>query len=350
MTEARKTPDEIVAIRAANPKMRERDLARIHGFSEAELVAAHCGRGSRRLRVDVAALLNGLPAAGEVMALTRNESAVHEKIGPYEGVSVGAGASMVLGKEIDLRIFPQRWASGFVVEKTGEDGAVRHSLQFFDAAGDAVHKVHVRPATDRAAWDALVHSLLHDDQSPGISVPALDPPLPAGPPADAAELRRRWKLLTDTHQFFGMLRDLNLERQQALGMAGDDNAWMLASDSVPQLFSAAAASGLPIMVFVGNRGCIQIHAGPIHEIKTMGPWLNVMDPTFHLHLRLDQIEAVWAVRKPTSAGHVSSVEAFDAAGELIIQFFGKRQEGTDERPEWRQLVETLPTADRSNAA
>ena len=56
-----------------------------------------------------------------------------------------------------------------------------------------------------------------------------------------------------------------------------------------------------------------------------------MDPTFHLHLRQDHIAETWAVRKPTKDGHVTSLEAYNAEGEMIIQFFGKRKEGSDER-------------------
>ena len=80
-------------------------------------------------------------------------------------------------------------------------------------------------------------------------------------------------------------------------------------------------------------------------IKPMGPWLNVMDETFHLHLRTRPYRArLWAVRKPTKDGHVTSVEAYDADGEMIIQFFGKRHEGEDEREDWRFLAENLPRA------
>jgi putative hemin transport protein len=82
----------------------------------------------------------------------------------------------------------------------------------------------------------------------------------------------------------------------------------------------------------------------------MGPWLNILDETFHMHLRLDHITEVWAVRKPTSDGHVTSLECFGADNKLIIQFFGQRQEGTDERAGWRSLVEALPRRNRSNAA
>jgi putative hemin transport protein len=82
----------------------------------------------------------------------------------------------------------------------------------------------------------------------------------------------------------------------------------------------------------------------------MGPWLNVMDETFHLHLRTDHIAELWAVRKPTADGHVTSLEGLDAKGEMIIQFFGKRKEGSSERAEWRSLVEELPRPEAVVAA
>lgn len=338
-----KSAETIRQLRARHPQMRERDFARIHAISEAELVASNVGLGTTRLRPDVPALLEGLRDVGEAMALTRNESVVHEKIGPYEEVVNGHGTAMVLGKQVDLRIFPRHWRHGYAVEKTADGGAVRRSLQFFDAQGHAIHKIHARPATDLAAWQRLVETLRHPEQVDTIVVePKLTKPERDGAPADRATLRERWAALTDMHQFFGMLAELNLDRLTALEMVGADYAWQLDAAAVPQLLDRAAASALPLMVFVGNRGCIQIHSGPIATVKPMGQWLNVMDETFHLHLRLDHISAVWAVRKPSSKGHVTSVEVYDAAGELVIQFFGQRQEGFDERPEWRDLVAALP--------
>lgn len=347
-----RTPEEIRELRARNPEMRERDFARIHKISEAELVAAHIGHGAVRLRVDVEALLNGLPACGEVMALTRNESAVHEKIGPYENVNIGANAGIVLGKQIDLRIFPRRWAFGFAVEKTGKDGEVRRSLQFFDSEGTAVHKVHAREATDGAAWDLLVARLLSDDQSPQLELsPVTDPgAVDSAAAANRDELLKNWQQLTDTHQFFGMLKRLNLTRHQALHMIDADYAWPLDLSATAQLLNGAAGTDLPIMVFIGNHACIQIHSGPIAKVGEMGPWINIFDETFHMHLRLDHIAEAWLVRKPTSDGHVTSVECYGADQQLIVQFFGKRQEGRDEREQWRALAEGLPRQQQSTAA
>ncbi|CAN7568632.1 hemin-degrading factor [Devosia sp. LjRoot3] len=345
-----KTAEDIRSLRALHPQMRERDFARIHGITEGQLVAAEVGRTATRIKADVEAVLKGLPGVGEVMALTRNESAVHEKIGPYEKASFNPHASIVLGDQIDLRIFPSRWVHGYAIEKTAEDGSTKRSLQFFDRAGNAVHKVHGRPATDVAAWNALVETLRHDEQVDVIEVTPYPPTKIDGEAASIDALRDAWSAMTDTHQFFGLLKKLNFHRLDAVESVGEDFAWQLDHTAVDAMFRKVAGTDLPIMVFVGNDGCIQIHSDPITNVSAMGPWLNVLDETFHLHLRLDHVVAAWAVRKPTKDGHVTSVELYDENRELIIQFFGQRHEGVDERPEWRAVVEQLPLFSTSNAA
>ena len=341
--QSKPSAQEIRRARIDNPKMRERDLSIQLGVSEADLVAAHIGEGVRRIEPRVADVLRGLEAVGEVMALTRNESAVHEKIGVYDKVVIGERASMVLSSQIDLRIFPGAWVHGFAVEKKDGEGTVRRSLQFFDRAGNAVHKVHLRPESNIDAYEALVASLISENQSQEIETVPVEKPSPAsGKVGSRDELRERWETMTDVHQFFGILKDLNLDRRQALGMVGQDFAWQLDTDSIAAMFNHAVNEEIPIMCFVGNQGCVQIHSGPIKNIKTMGPWLNVLDETFHLHLRADHVSELWAVRKPTKDGHVTSLEAYDANGEMIIQFFGKRHEGNVERADWRLIAENLP--------
>jgi putative hemin transport protein len=351
MTETtRPTPAEIRAFRAENLKMRERDIAAKLGISEAALIAAEVGISAIRIDADVDRFLARVGGLGEVLALSRNESAVHEKIGIYENIKAGVQSAIVLGENIDLRIFPKRWTHAFAVRKIDGEQE-RFSLQFFDKAGDAVHKVHLRPQSDVAAYHSLVAELRLDTQSQdfledrsGYQSGDVDGEV------SRDELRDHWSRMTDTHQFFGLLKKLKIGRQAAIRTVGDDYAWKLDGDAVTQMMHAAARQGLPIMCFVANDGIVQIHSGPIFNVKAMGPWINVMDPSFHLHLRQDHIAETWAVRKPTSDGHVTSVEAYGADGEMIIQFFGKRKEGFDERRDWREIVESLPKAAASVAA
>ncbi|MAM13656.1 MAG: hemin-degrading factor [Rhizobiaceae bacterium] len=350
-----KTPEDIRAFRRDNPKMRERDIASQLGISEAELVAAEVGLTATRISPEPSRLLAHAESFGEIMALSRNESAVHEKIGIFENIKNGKKAAIVLGENIDLRIFPSRWAHAFAVTKTDDEGREKLSLQYFDVTGAAVFKVHWRPKSSIEAYRAFVEAHKLDDDSQTIEtgeIKAHDADHARDPQAvDVEVLRDRWTALTDTHQFFGMLNDLKVHRQTAISTVGDDYAFRLADDAVATLLHKAAEDeDLPIMVFVNNNGIVQIHSGPVKKIVEMGPWINVMDPTFHLHLRRDHIAEAWLVRKPTSDGHVTSVEAFNAAGEMIIQFFGKRMEGYAERPAWRALVESLPRRNETAAA
>ncbi|MCV9961461.1 hemin-degrading factor [Pararhizobium sp. BT-229] len=346
----RPTPSEIRAYRAANPKLRERDIAAQLGISEAALVAAECGLTAIRIDGDANRFLERAAELDEVMALTRNESAVHEKIGVFENIKPGKHASIVLGENIDLRVFPGAWAHGFAVTKTDGD-TVRRSLQFFDRQGVAVHKVHLRPASNLEAYQSIVEAFTLEDQSQEfVAEAATESTEGDAGEVDVTLLRDEWSRMTDTHQFHGLLRKLNLGRRQALQSVGEDFAWKLQPGAVEEMMRQSAQVELPIMCFVGNHGVIQIHSGPVENIQTMGPWLNVMDPTFHLHLRTDHLAEIWAVRKPTADGHVTSLEALDAKGDMVIQFFGKRKEGFAEREEWRSIMENLARLDITVAA
>lgn len=333
---------------------RHRDIAAAMGLSEGELIAAHVqpdadgsdGLAALRLQGPWPALVAALETVGEVMALTRNPHAVHEKTGLYRRASAegpaGREIGLVLGDEIDLRLFYGQWQHGFAVAEAGERG-LQQSLQFFDAAGTAVHKVFARSGTDRAAWQRLVQRHLAARQGPGLAV--AEAPAPAGEKpddaVDAAAFREQWASLRDTHHFHGLLRRHGLTRTQALRLAEPRFAQRVESGAAHEVLQAAAAQGLAVMVFVGNPGAIQIHTGPVRRVMRMGPWLNVMDPGFNLHLREDRISAAWVVRKPTVDGLVTSLELFDEDGGVIAQFFGERKPGRPELGAWRRLTDGL---------
>lgn len=324
------TPEHIRALREADPLSRARDFAATHNLTEAELVAA---MGGLRIDPHPDRIFPQLEALGEVMALTRNDSAVSEIVGTYTDFHPGDRASMVTGPRIDMRMFPAHWVHAFAVE----EGAKR-SLQIFDAAGRAVHKVHLREGSDVAAFHALVAALRRPDASVAPEPAPQDDP-PQADPTRADALRHGWDAMTDTHQFMKLTRDLKMNRLGAYRVAGAPYAVPLPPDAVTRMLEQAAARQLPIMVFVGNRGCIQIHQGPVMNIKAMGPWINVLDPGFDLHLRQDHVAEAWCVTKPTRRGPAISVEAFDAKGALIAQVFGARRDG---RPDdWATLTAGL---------
>lgn len=331
----------------APPKpLRPIEAAAALGLSEGEWLTRHApadaGVRLTRLGAPAAEILKALTPLGTVMALTRNAACVHEKDGVYDHIDIGPAMGLVVNHDIDLRLFMRHWHSAYAVETPQKDGSIRHSLQFFDAHGTAVHKIFARPATSLAAWDALVQRF-EGDFEPVTTTPR---PLPAAPRPDAdidvAALRDGWDRLKDVHDFFGLLRRLHAHRQQALRLAGAPYARPIAATAIRPLLEHCAATAIPIMCFVGNDGCIQIHSGPIHNVKVMGPWLNVLDKGFNLHLREDMIAAAYAVWKPQADAAVHSIELFADDGSLIAQFFGERKPGRPEIAAWAAAVRAIP--------
>ncbi|WP_313352189.1 hemin-degrading factor [Paracoccus sp. (in: a-proteobacteria)] len=326
---------------------RPYDLAERLGVPEAALVAARVGHGTLRVDPLPGRLIPCVQALAEVMALTRNRSCVIEKIGTYNDFHDGEHAAMTLDPEIDLRIFPRHWTHAFAVEQETGTGT-RRSIQIFDTAGDAVHKIHLRETSDLTAWDTLRRDLALADQSDGAHFEPrapVEPPKPNPERADA--LRQEWAQMTDTHQFNILIRRLKMNRLGAYRIAGGPLVTPLTPEAVPALLERIHADGVGVMFFVGNMGCIEIHSGTILSLKPMGPWLNVMDPRFNLHLRTDHVAEVWAVDKPTKRGPAISVEAFDAEGALIFQCFGLRPEKGGDAEAWATLVAELPALARA---
>jgi len=344
------TRDRFAQARAMG--LRHKEAAASIGLSEGAAIAAHGGAHDRplqsvALRGDWLALLQALQACGPVLALTRNETTVHEKTGVYENLSATGPVGLALGEAIDLRLFFMHWHAGFAVTEAAANPGTPASLslQFFDAHGLAVHKVFCREATDRAAFEAVMQRF----GEPALGYVFRDKPPAPAPRADAEidapALLDAWAAMQDTHEFFPLLKKFNVERQQSLRLAEGRFTRRVAPSALRELLQEAAFDGAPIMVFVGSPGCIQIHSGPVARIEPMeirgAQWLNVLDPGFNLHLREDAIAHVWVVEKPTSDGVVTSVEAFDGTGELMAMFFGVRKPGQPEREDWRTVVSKL---------
>jgi putative hemin transport protein len=320
-----------------NPKTRIRDAAKELNTSEAELVATGIGETAVLLEGDFRELIKEVGSLGHVMALTRNDHVVHERKGVYERISFNNHVGLVLGEDIDLRLFLGDWKFGFAVSEND-----RHSLQFFNSFGEATHKIYLTDKSNKEAYDTLVSKYRAADQEVKLLVsekPESPTEPEADPEIDVAAFQAEWLALKDTHDFFTLLRKYKLSRKQALRHAPEGYAYQIKPESMKAVFDAASESQLPIMVFVSNPNCIQIHTGPINKIFVMGPWLNIMDPEFNLHLREDAIAEAWIVRKPTEDGIVTGIELIDKDGVMFNQFFGKRKPGIPELAEWPELLE-----------
>ncbi|HFK5562685.1 TPA: hemin-degrading factor [Elizabethkingia anophelis] len=326
-------------LKAEMPHLRIRNAAEQLGVSEADLLVTNIGEGVTVLNPDFAGILTDVQQLGKVMALTRNDECVHERKGTYlNGDFSSPHAQLFVGEDIDLRIFLSSWKHAFAVVE-GD----KKSLQFFGKDGLALHKIYLTKDSNADAFDTITDKYKADVRNQEFVFEALAPKAAEKPDTDidVEAFRKEWSELKDTHDFFAMTRKYGVTRTQALCLASDEFVTKIDPSKVVTLLETASERKLPIMVFVGNRGIIQIHTGEVNKVLWYNTWINVMDPDFNLHLDTEKIAEAWVVKKPTEDGLVHAVEVFNKDGEFIAQFFGKRKPGMPELQEWKDLVAEL---------
>ena len=325
-----------------HPKKRIREAAAALGVSEAELVATEVGKGVVKLEGDFSELYKQLPALGRVMSLTRNDACVLEHKGLFENINIqgeGHKVGTLIGS-IEARAFFNVWKFAFAGETKTAHGSMKN-IQFFDSSGVAVTKIYLQEEGGNSeAYQKIVDTYKATDQSNVIGViPEVIPQYQEN--IDEEAFRADWNALKDTHEFFGMLRKYKVNRLRALEIAGNNYTRKIDKTQLRPMLEKAAKDVLPVMIFAGSKGNIQIHQDVIRTVRVMDNWLNILDPDFNMHLNMDEITDVWIVKKPTSDGEVTSIECFNKDRELMVQFFGLRKPGKPELEEWKTLVRSL---------
>ncbi len=338
------------ALLEEKPNLRIRNAAQSLGVSELELLLSR-GEGVQALKPTFGALMSALDGVSDVMILTRNDQVVHEITATFKKFTVvGKGTMGLAVGDIDVRVFLNQWAHGYLVtEHTGK--IARESLQFFSANGQAVHKIYKTDATDSAAWDALLGTYLDNALPwPELTETSARELRADASTIDVAALRKDWSELKDVHHFHAMLKRNKVDRLTAVELVGTEWVRRLKTTTdevhspLDRILEQAKSSICPIMVFVGNPGIVQIFTGTVENLKRTGPWMNVLDKGFNLHANTDAITDWFVVRRPSSDGMVTSLEGYNANGEIVITLFGDRKPGNPESTHWQREVEALENA------
>lgn len=113
------------------------------------------------------------------------------------------------------------WHFGFAVQEGN-----RHSLQFFDKDGEAVHKIYLTEQSDAAAYEALVAKYQAETQGSFPQTSPTDTATGEAPDSDidVAGFQQARLDLKDTHAFFGLLQKFGVGRHQAMRLAPEGHA------------------------------------------------------------------------------------------------------------------------------
>lgn len=324
------------------PNIRIRDAAFELNTSEMALVATQCGKGNIRLRPDFKGILESLNKLGDVMALTRSDHAVHEAHGTYQDMKIHGSVALFFNPGVDARFFLDKWEAAYAVNEND-----RHSIQFFDKEGVAVHKVYVTKKTKKKAYQNLINTYTSDYQETFIVSPqqALNDEKindEVEEHIDPASLRESWLAIQDVHEANSIIKSYGQHRRDEIYQAlGKDLAQELPINSVEKLLTMASEKSVEIMVFVMNDAAVQSYSGSVKELLRTGPWFNVLDPQFNLHLRTDGIGKIWLIRKPTKEGWVTTIDVLDTEDTQFLLISDNRKRGEMESSEWQDLCYDL---------
>ena len=210
----------------------------------------------------------------------------------------------------------------------------------------AVHKVYLTDKSDKNAYNELVEKFKADEQTTELNVEAKKAKPEDRPDSeiDVEGLRETWANMKDTHDFFPMLGKFRVGRKQALRLAEDKFSKEVPAETFKTVLEMARDRKVPIMVFVGNDGIIQIHTGEVENVLEARGWFNVMDEDFNLHINQGEVGSAFIVRKPTVDGIVTSLELFNKSDKDIALFFGKRKPGIPEREDWQKLIADIESS------
>lgn len=330
--------DAWLALQTAEPPPRQRDAAAQIGVSEGALVQAKAAYGDAVAlsldEIDVfRACLAELSRAGEAMFLTRNPDCVNEAHGMLSAASPTSDDAAVQfivsgdDRAAELSLDFHAIGTAFFVREATRSG-IRHSVQLFNSAGCALLKIYKTLKSHPMRFDRIAE--LFDQAEPQRFHASGEPSVSSAPreeSLDAAALEARWLASRDRSEIETLLSRTRTARPSAYRALDGSLSTRIDVDAAYRLLQGAATTGTVISIRTGNSGCTQTVSGAVRNVKRMGPWLNVLDPGFHLHLRESEIAEAWVVRAPTREGVLSWVDCLGVDGASVAQFFGRRPDG-----------------------
>ncbi|MBO1927059.1 hypothetical protein J3998_05665 [Thiomicrorhabdus sp. 6S2-11] len=318
---------------------RAREAAKTLGISEAEYVALSYPSQAQPLDIDrLQDLLIAVQNLGEVMALTRNDSMVFEHHGSYYNPRFRHNHMILENPPIDIRLRLNDVSWGFSVNENE-----RLSLQFFDTEGRAIHKIYLTEKSDHHAYHYLIQKYCTKFVMPSPKSSDHKGELKAQPSEQEwLEFKKRWEQMTNSHQLNPLLKSYGISRPQAYQQLVDV-ATQINPDSVKFTLEQLALLQVPVLIFAPNGVCTQIHNGTIDKLMETGPWLNVLDKTFHMHLNLPSVSQAWKVYKPSDQEIIESIEWFDHANQPIAMLYlhPKARKDPTMTAKWQGLLTSI---------
>lgn len=283
-------------------------------------------------------IVKAFEKAGTFTVRTSSGGVAIEQTGVIDEVFLrGEGQfASVVQDNMDLRFLLKRLSRA-------EMHPAHTTIDIYNEAGVLATSFHGADKDAKAAIEELVRRYGTDHAEAQISNAGNRRPGLSDKDVDVEAVRADWKAMTNVHHFEALLAKHRVGRLQAFRMMNGDFTHELTAEAFPDLLQKLDATGEKVMVFVANRGFVQIFSGPAKAPKRVGHGWEIVHEQSKVFVPDSALAHLWLVNKPTAAGIISSLEIVsEAEDQALASIFGKHPHGDPQPASWLDLLNTLP--------
>lgn len=248
-----------LAFQDENPKVRIRDAAKKIGVSEAELLSTEIDDSASFLSIiSLKDFIKDILLIDKVMFLIRNDIVVHEKIVRSKDVELIDNQIIFIknNNSILLDFNKQLFKYAFFQKKLHANKELR-SFQFFDASGHSILKIYLK-GKDSLQFDNI---------------------------ALKYKSKYNYELQSELHLEFSAVGATDIAPDLPFSINKSKSvARNMPSNSLRLILENASSSKIPIQIHGFGLGAVQYHRDIVRNIVDYGPWINVIDRDFNLHV------------------------------------------------------------------
>ena len=309
--EYNKIQKQWIVFQKENKKVRIRDAANTLKISEASLLSTEIDEKTYFLHINnFEDFFNKILNIDRLMFLIRSDISVHEKV--FNGADLQFKKNKFISKEdsdLILKFNKQLFKHSFFQKKKHGNRELR-SFQIFDEIGNAIFKIYLK-GKDKSLFDQIALEYKTEYQ------------YELQKESDKGEMMRNVGA-----NFLGTIDFYFIPKNNAFEI----NDKKLNKNSLRNILIKASDSKLPIQIHGLGLGCTQYHYGLVKNIVDYGPWLNVIDKKFNLHILEKNLVKSSLYTYEVNKSQYYSVEFFDdqcnhILGVTSIKGFEKEFEG-----------------------
>ena len=278
---------------SSNKKIRIRDAADKMHVSEAELLSTEINEGVSFLLIpELEIFIKDIMMIDRIMLLIRSDNIVHEKtiktntlkLKDNQIIDMENNKSLLL--EFDKKLFKY----AFFQKKMHANRELR-SFQFFNDKGHANLKIYLK-GKDLYAFDSI--ALKYESKY-------------------NYEMQSNLNIESSDYVDFSLNIYLPFNIDRAAPIIND-----IDSKSLRLILERASKMKTPIQIHALGLGAIQYHMGTVKNIVDYGPWINIIDQNFNLHVLEKGLHTATLNQYKSNEGQQYLVNFFDVKNNHVL--------------------------------